>query len=132
MTPFRNLKAIAVMASAAFVAFACGGGGTSGGGVQGEIHIGVELPLSGTEGSQGQPILKGVQYSIQRAGGSVKGFTLKAVSYDDATNTAVLTPSAPLTKSTLYTATLTRGIRGSDGSPGTVPGFPAERRGIAP
>ena len=86
MTPFRNLKAVAIMASAAFVAFACGGGGTSGGGTQGEIHIGVELPLSGTEGSQGQPILKGAQYAVQRAGGSVKGFTLKVVSYDDAVN----------------------------------------------
>jgi branched-chain amino acid transport system substrate-binding protein len=76
------------MATAAFVAFACGGGGTSGGGGgnKGEIHIGVEMPLSGTEGSQGQPILKGVQYAVQRAGGSVNGFTLKVVSYDDAIN----------------------------------------------
>ena len=88
MTPFRNLKAIAIMASAAFVAFACGGGGTTGGGAQGEIHIGVEMPLSGTEGSQGNPILHGVQYAVQRAGGSTKGYTLKVVSYDDAINGA--------------------------------------------
>jgi branched-chain amino acid transport system substrate-binding protein len=87
MTPFRKLKVIAIMASAAFIGFACGGGGTSGGGGnQGEIHIGVEMPLSGTEGSQGQPILKGAQYAVQRAGGSIKGFTLKVVSYDDAVN----------------------------------------------
>jgi branched-chain amino acid transport system substrate-binding protein len=46
----------------------------------------VEMPLSGTEGSQGQPILKGAQYAVQRAGGSIKGFTLKVVSFDDAVN----------------------------------------------
>jgi branched-chain amino acid transport system substrate-binding protein len=86
MTPFRKLKVVAIMASAAFVGFACGGGGGGGGGTQGEIHIGVEMPLSGTEGSQGQPILKGAQYAVQRAGGSIKGFTLKVVSYDDAVN----------------------------------------------
>jgi len=75
---------------AAVLSFACGtGGGTSNsssGGNKGTIKIGVEMPLSGTEGSQGQPILKGVRFAVDRAGGSIKGYTLQVADYDDAVN----------------------------------------------
>jgi branched-chain amino acid transport system substrate-binding protein len=74
----------------AVLSFACGGGGTtggsSGGGNKGVIKIGVEMPLSGTEGSQGQPILKGVRYAVDKVGGSIKGYTLQVADYDDAVN----------------------------------------------
>jgi branched-chain amino acid transport system substrate-binding protein len=88
MSHHRALKGGGILAAAAILSFACGGGGGGGtsGGTQGTIKIGVELPLSGTEGSQGQPILKGVRYGVQRAGGSVKGFNLQVVDYDDAVN----------------------------------------------
>ena len=64
MSHHRVLKGGGILAAAAILSFACGGGGGGGttGGTQGTIKIGVELPLSGTEGSQGQPILKGVRY----------------------------------------------------------------------
>jgi branched-chain amino acid transport system substrate-binding protein len=73
---------------AALFAFACGGGGGTGGtgGSKGTIKIGVELPLSGTEGSQGQPMLKGVRFAVDKAGGSIKGYTLQVADYDDAVN----------------------------------------------
>jgi branched-chain amino acid transport system substrate-binding protein len=75
---------------AAVLSFACGtGGGTSNsssGGNKGTIKIGVEMPLSGTEGSQGQPILKGVRFAVDRVGGSIKGYTLQVADYDDAVN----------------------------------------------
>jgi branched-chain amino acid transport system substrate-binding protein len=76
------------MVASAILAFACGGGGGGGtsGTSNGTIKIGVEMPLSGTEGSQGQPILKGVRYAVQKAGGSVKGFQLQVADYDDAVN----------------------------------------------
>jgi branched-chain amino acid transport system substrate-binding protein len=88
MSHHRALRASGLLALGAILSFACGGGGGTSGtsGTKGEIHIGVEMPLSGTEGSQGQPILKGARYAVQRAGGSIKGFTLKVVDYDDAVN----------------------------------------------
>jgi Domain of unknown function (DUF4082)/Malectin domain/Bacterial Ig-like domain len=43
------------------------------------------------------------------------------VTYDDATDTAVLTPSAPLTYATAYTARLSTAIRARDGKPLSAP-----------
>ena len=89
MIQHRALRATGVAAVAAVFAFACGGGGggtSTSGGSKGTITIGVELPLSGTEGSQGQPILKGVRYAVTSAGGSIKGFTLQVKDFDDAVN----------------------------------------------
>src|SRR5215469_6790398 len=90
MSHYRSLRGGGAIAAAAVFAFACGGGGggsTGGGGTSnGTITIGVEMPLSGTEGSQGQPILKGVRYAVQKAGGSIKGFKLQVQDYDDAVN----------------------------------------------
>jgi hypothetical protein len=51
------------------------------------------------------------------AGGAVDA----TVAYDDATNTATLTPSAPLTHGVIYTATLDTSIRAADGKPLAIP-----------
>ena len=91
MSQHRALKGSGLVAIATLIAFACGGGGGGGGGTtanKGTIKIGVEMPLSGTEGSQGQPILKGVRYAVTQAGGSIKGFSLQVVDFDDAVNGA--------------------------------------------
>jgi branched-chain amino acid transport system substrate-binding protein len=89
MTHYRALKGSGLVMTAVLFAFACGGGGGGGGGTggnKGTITIGVEMPLSGTEGSQGQPILKGVRFAVSQAGGSVNGFTLAVKDFDDAVN----------------------------------------------
>ena len=88
MSHHRALRGGGILAASAILAFACGGGSSGGGGgtSNGTIKIGVEMPLSGTEGSQGQPILKGVRYAVQKAGGSIKGFQLQVADYDDAVN----------------------------------------------
>ena len=89
MSQHRALKGSGIIAIATLFAFACGGGTGGGGGAaanKGTITIGVEMPLTGTEGSQGQPILKGVRFGVQQAGGSIKGFTLQVKDFDDAVN----------------------------------------------
>jgi branched-chain amino acid transport system substrate-binding protein len=89
MSHHRALKGGGLAVLAALFAFACGGGGGGGGttgGSKGILKIGVEMPLSGTEGSQGQPILKGVRFAVDKAGGSIKGYTLQVADYDDAVN----------------------------------------------
>src|SRR5215468_6422666 len=90
MSQYRAFRGGGLIAIATLIAFACGGGGGGGGGgttaSKGTIKIGVEMPLSGTEGSQGQPILKGVRFAVDRAGGSIKGYTLQVADYDDAVN----------------------------------------------
>jgi branched-chain amino acid transport system substrate-binding protein len=90
MSHHRVLRGGAIAMLAAVLSFACGTGGgssnSSSGGNKGTIKIGVEMPLSGTEGSQGQPILKGVRFAVDRVGGSIKGYTLQVSDYDDAVN----------------------------------------------
>ena len=89
MTHHRALKGGGIAVMAAVLSFACGGGGgtsSSSGGNKGTLKVGVEMPLSGTEGSQGQPILKGVRFAVDKAGGSIKGYTLQVADYDDAVN----------------------------------------------
>jgi fibronectin type 3 domain-containing protein len=56
---------------------------------------------------------------------SANGQVPSVVTYDAATNTATLTPAAPLAPSTAYTVTLTTDVRGIDGTPfgGTTWGF---------
>src|ERR1700738_2486939 len=67
-------RGLAVLIAATFVAFACGGS-TGSDTSKGEISIGVDLPISGAEGSQGLPTLNGVKYAVQLKG-SVSGFKL--------------------------------------------------------
>jgi branched-chain amino acid transport system substrate-binding protein len=90
MNHHRVLRGGAIAVLAALLSFACGGGGgtssSSSGGNKGTIKIGVEMPLSGTEGSQGQPILKGVRFAVNKVGGTINGYTLQVADYDDAVN----------------------------------------------
>jgi branched-chain amino acid transport system substrate-binding protein len=77
-------RGLAVLIIATFVAFACGG--TSGGsGSKGEIDIASDLPTSGSDASSGLPTQEGANFAVTRAG-TVRGFTLKFVPYDDAVN----------------------------------------------
>jgi branched-chain amino acid transport system substrate-binding protein len=76
-------RGLIVLISAALVAFACGGsGGTSS---KGEIIIASNLPVSGADASSGLPAQQGANFAVTRAG-TIKGFTLKFVPYDDAVN----------------------------------------------
>ncbi len=57
-------------------------------------------------------------FSLTTAGGATVPAT---VSYDDVTKTATLTPSAALTGGATYTATITTGVKGSDGTAMAAP-----------
>jgi branched-chain amino acid transport system substrate-binding protein len=85
----RRFKPLAVAVAAAFAAFACGGtsSSTTSGSTanKGTIAIGVDLPQSGGESSNGVPTLNGVKYAVQQIK-SVKGFKLDTVNFDDAVN----------------------------------------------
>ena len=63
---------------------ACGSS-SAGSANKGTIKIGVELPESGKEASNGLPTLNGVKYAVQKVG-SIKGFTLAVENKDDAVN----------------------------------------------
>ncbi len=80
----RLPKLLAGLALASVVLAACGtgGGGTTS---KGTIKIGVELPESGAEASNGIPTLNGVKYAVQEAK-TVEGFTLAVFNLDDAVN----------------------------------------------
>jgi branched-chain amino acid transport system substrate-binding protein len=79
-------RGLAVLIAATFVAFACGGTG-GGGGSKGEIDIASDLPVSGADASSGLPAQQGAAFAVSRIG-TVKGYTLKFVPYDDAVNGA--------------------------------------------
>ncbi|MDQ6918446.1 MAG: branched-chain amino acid ABC transporter substrate-binding protein [Candidatus Dormibacteraeota bacterium] len=80
-----RLSRAAAIASLAIVAVACGGNASTGGsGNKGTISIGVDLPESGAAASSGLPTLNGVKFAIQKAGGSVSGWTLTVENRDDA------------------------------------------------
>ncbi len=86
-----RLRSLALVASATFLAAACGGsagtGGTSGGSdtSKGEIVIASNLPTSGADSSSGLPTQQGVQFAITQKG-SIKGFKLTFQPFDDAVN----------------------------------------------
>jgi len=85
MRTTRLGRAAAIIALG-LVAVACGGGTGSGGsgGSKGTISIGVDLPESGAAASSGLPTLNGVKFAVQKAGGSVSGWTLTVENRDDA------------------------------------------------
>jgi branched-chain amino acid transport system substrate-binding protein len=64
---------------------ACGSSSSGGAANKGTIKIGVELPESGKEASNGLPTLNGVKFAVQKVG-SIKGFTLAVENKDDAVN----------------------------------------------
>src|SRR5436853_305046 len=78
----RLSKLLAGLAVTSVALAACG---TSGGGTanKGTIKIGVDLPESGAEASDGIPTLNGVKYAVQTQT-TVEGFTIKVSNLDDA------------------------------------------------
>ena len=82
-----RLGRVVAIASLAIVAVACGGSPSSGTTTnKGTLAIGVDLPLSGEEGSQGTPTLNGVKYAV--AGKTIQGYTITVKSFDDVVNGA--------------------------------------------
>jgi len=77
-------RGLTVLIVAALAVFACGGS-SSGGGSKGTITIGVSLPLSGEEASQGTPTKNGVLFYVQQHP-TIDGFTLKVSAKDYAVN----------------------------------------------
>jgi branched-chain amino acid transport system substrate-binding protein len=77
-------RGLVVLTLAVFVAFACGGTNNSGS-AKGTITIGVSLPLSGTEASQGTPTKNGVLFYVSQHP-TIDGFTLKVDAKDYAVN----------------------------------------------
>jgi branched-chain amino acid transport system substrate-binding protein len=78
-------RGLGALIAATLLAFACGG--TSGGGSssKGEIDIASDLPTSGADASSGLPTQYGAQFAVDQTG-TLKGFTLKFVPFDDAVN----------------------------------------------
>lgn len=87
MSRLRGLKGVSLAVAAVLAAAACGGGGGGGGGAatKGTILIGVDLPMSGNEASNGVPTLNGVKFFVQQHP-NLKGFKLDVLSFDDAVN----------------------------------------------
>lgn len=78
------LRLLAIMGAAAVVGFACGSGTSNGGSSnKGVIKIGVELPESGGEATNGLPTLNGVKFAVSQQG-TLDGFTLEVANKDDA------------------------------------------------
>jgi branched-chain amino acid transport system substrate-binding protein len=75
----------AAVAAVGLLALACGGssgGNGGGGGNKGTIKIGIELPESGSEASDGIPTKNGVDFAVKQKG-SINGFTLETLNKDD-------------------------------------------------
>jgi branched-chain amino acid transport system substrate-binding protein len=70
---------------ATLFAFACGSSGGGGSTSKGEIDIASDLPTSGADASSGLPTQYGAQFAVTQKG-TVDGFTLKFVPFDDAVN----------------------------------------------
>ncbi len=87
-------RSSAVMALALLLLSACqsGGstspsasaGGSGGGGSKGTIKIGVDLPLSGGEATNGEPTTNGAKLALKDAGGVAGGYTVELDVRDDA------------------------------------------------
>jgi branched-chain amino acid transport system substrate-binding protein len=83
-----HLRSLALLAAAGLLALACGGstsGGNNGGGSKGTIKIGVDLPESGAESSNGIPTLNGVKFAVSQVK-TIDGYTIEVENLDDAVN----------------------------------------------
>ena len=78
-------RGLTVLIAATLFAFACGSSSTGGTTVKGEIDIASDLPTSGADASSGLPTQYGAQFAVTQKG-SVDGYTLKFVPFDDAVN----------------------------------------------
>ena len=91
----RLPRMLAGMAVASLVLAACGTSNNGGGGqsIKGTIKIGIDLPVSGSDASDGQPTQNGAKLAVKQAG-KVCGasshtdacFTLQSFPLDDAVN----------------------------------------------
>ena len=82
----RLPRMLAGVAVASVLLAACGTNGGGGGNAnKGTIKIGVDLPESGAETSNGIPTLNGVKFAVSQVK-SVDGFTLEVFNLDDAVN----------------------------------------------
>src|SRR3982074_2822014 len=68
-------KPLVLVVAATLGAFACGGGGGGGGTTEnkGTIAVGIELPESGNEASNGVPTMAGVKFAVEQQK-TLKGF----------------------------------------------------------
>ena len=73
------------LGAGAIIALAACGSSSSGSANKGTIKIGVELPESGKEASNGLPTLNGVKFAVQKQT-TIKGFTIEINNLDDAVN----------------------------------------------
>ncbi|MHB8508299.1 MAG: branched-chain amino acid ABC transporter substrate-binding protein [Candidatus Dormibacteria bacterium] len=83
-------RGLALLAGATLALAACGSGTTgTGGGNKGTIKIGIDLPISGNDSSDGIPAENGALFAIKQANdkGGVEGYALKADVLDDASAT---------------------------------------------
>jgi branched-chain amino acid transport system substrate-binding protein len=79
----------AALAGAALIGLAaCGGASSSGTGTKGTVKIGIDLPLSGNETSNGVPTKNGALFAIKQANdkGGIEGYKIDSVVLDDAVN----------------------------------------------
>jgi branched-chain amino acid transport system substrate-binding protein len=79
----------AALTSVALIGLAaCGGSSSGGAGTKGTVKIGVDLPLSGNETSNGVPTKNGALFAIKQANdkGGIEGFKIDSVVLDDAVN----------------------------------------------
>ena len=82
----RLPKLLAGLAVASVALAACGTANNAGGNAnKGTIKVGVDLPESGAETSNGIPTLNGVKFAVSQLK-SVDGFTLQVFNLDDAVN----------------------------------------------
>ncbi len=81
----RRLRLLAVLAVGGIALAACGPQAASPEATKGEIAIGVDLPESGAEASNGIPTLNGVKFAVQQTK-TIKGFKLIVENLDDAVN----------------------------------------------
>src|SRR6476659_933857 len=90
-------RSSAVLALALIILSACQTGGSTtpsasasgsggGGGSKGTIKIGIDLPLSGGETTNGEPTANGVKLALKDAGGVAGGYTVELDIRDDAVN----------------------------------------------
>jgi len=77
-------RGLTVLIAATLFAFACGSTST-GTTSKGEIDIASDLPTSGADASSGLPTQYGAQFAVTQKG-TVDGFTLKFIPFDDAVN----------------------------------------------
>jgi hypothetical protein len=82
-------------------------------------NVNANLPLTAVFSRRMNPAtINPATFELKDAGGNGVDAT---VTYDDATNTGTLTPSAPLSHGASYTAALSTGMRARDGKPLAAP-----------